>query len=336
MNKYIIRTIAVILPLFLLLFVGGTLAAWNYAGIQADSAQGEIGFRMNTFTFWEGADILPNEEGESHVTLINNLINGTDSTGADVGLNNPQSAISQNLENRLNGGLWGLFNESDYYGSMDGTILDQNIDMEGVFNTDTLGLSFIVQVIDDLTYYIFTTNVDLGKSGAPNIALGERIYPIYRSVIVRENTSSDFVVTSTDVGSAPSSYYKQLTNSAWLHDQTVPAFDVDNWRSCDDLPIGTSPENAIWTFAGDTTSASADDAESNVYFKLDDAGERTVTTENLHAEITVTNESGAVVAVSKSLTVDGKLVVTVSFTIEAGAVYYLNFTGSNYILFTVN
>ncbi len=336
MNKHFLKNLNIVLLLLLALSIGGSFAAWQYAGLQSNSSENEMKFHINTFTYWEGAEILPNEEGESHVSLINNLVNGTDSSGADVGLNNPNSALNQNLENRLNGGPFGIFNRSDCYGSMDGTILDQNIDMEGVFNTDTLGLSFIIQVIDDLTYYVFTTSVDLGESGKPNVALGERIYPIYRSVLVRESTSADFVVQSTQVGSAKSSYYKQLSNSAWLHDQTVPAFDVESWQAYEDEPMGTSNANAIWTFAGDNSAASAEDAVSTVYFKLDDAGARTITSENLHAEITVKNASGEVVAKSQALTVNDKLVVTVSFTIPDNEVYYLEFTGSNYIQFTVN
>ncbi len=335
MSKYLLRLIAVILPICLIFSIGGAFAAWHYAGLQATDVKNEIGFYMNTFTFWEGADILPNEEGENHLELINNLLNGKDATGDDVGLNNPNSAISRNLSNRLNGGLWGLFNKSDHYGSMDETILDANIDMEGVFSTDTLGLEFIIQVVDDLTYYIFTTSVDLGNSGAPNVAIGQEVYPIYRSVIVRENTSSDFKAISTEIGHATSAYYTQLSNSSWLHDQTVPSFDVDTWKSCADTPIGNSRSNAIWTFAGDIPSAFADDANSFVYFRLDDAGNRTVTSENLHAEIKVTDQNGNVLAESAQKTVDGKLVVTVSFTIDAGDILYLEFTGSNYIRFEV-
>ncbi len=336
MNKYLIRILAVILPLCVLFGVGGALATWQYAGLKADSASGEIPFKMNTFTFWEGAEILPNEDGESHITLIDKLLNGTDTVGTTVGINNPDSAISQNLENRLNGGLWGMFNKTDYYGSMDGSILDASIDMEGVFNTDTLGLDFIIQYIDDLTYYIFTTSIDLGESGAPNVALGEQIYPIYRTIVTRENTSSDFVVKSTDIGHATSSYYEQLSSSAWLHDQTVPAFDVDSWKASKDVPIGTSSENAIWTFVGDTPAAIADDAVSKVWFMLDDVGQRTVTSENLQAEITVRDANGNIVAESEKVTVDNKLVVTVDFTVEENSVIYLEFTGSNYIRFTVN
>ncbi len=336
MKNILKRSIFVILPLLLILSIGGSFATWYYAGAHVEDARGEVDFRMNTFTYWEGAEILPNEDGESHVMLINNLLNGKDSFGADVGLNNPNSAISQNLENRLNGGLWGMFNKTDHYGSMDGSILDETIDMEGVFNTDTLGLSFIIQIIDDNTCYIFTTNVELGESRTPNIPIGDRIYPIYRSVAVRENTSSDYVVQSTAVGSAPSSYYEQLSGWGILHDQYVPSFDVDRWESFEDMPMGRSVDEAIWTFAGDSSAAFADDAETLVYYKLDDAGERTVTSDNPYAQIRVLDGGGNAVAQSSRLTVDGVLTVSVSFTLPEDSVYYLEFIGSNYIKFTVS
>ncbi len=336
MKKSLFRTLFVILPFSILMLFGGVFATWSYAGLQANDANTDIPFQMNTFTFWEGAEILPNEEGESHVTLINNLLNGTDANGTEVGLNNPNSAVSQNLENRLNGGLWGLFNKTDHYGSMDGSILDNQVDMEGLFNTDTLGLNFIIQVIDDLTYYIFTTSVDMGASRAPNVPIGEQIYPIYRTVATRVNTSSDFVVQSTAIGHATSKYYEQLSGIGFLHDQYVPSFDVDTWVSCEQSPIGTSKENAIRTFVGDTPSADMPDAQSFAHFKLSGAGERIIQSPNIQAEITVRDSNDNVVAVSQKITVDNNLVVQVAFTAEENQTYYLELTGSNYIQFTVS
>ncbi len=327
--------VAVLVGLCALLPIGGAIATWQYAGLQALDAQTDIAFQMNTFTFWQGAETLPNEEGESHVTLINNLLNGVDENGTLVGLNNPDSAISQNLENRLNGGLWGMFNKTDYYGSMDGSILDEQVDMEGLFNTDTLGLDFIVQVVDDLTYYIFTTSVDMGTSGAPNIALGEEIYPIYRSIAKRATTSSKFEMVSTAVGHAPSMYYEQLSGWGILHDQTVPSFDVKQWTSCEDEPIGTTRDNAVWTFVGDTPSATVDDETSAMYFQMRAEGDRTITSENMQAEFTVTDAQGSVVAVSEQVTVDMRLFVQVTFTATAGETYYIQVTGASYIQFTI-
>ncbi len=321
------RILTIVIPIVLLVSVGGTFATWSFAGVQSPSLDTTFDFGVGRYV-WDGSEILPDDvEGENHVQLVNDILNATDSNGNPIGLNYPDSALNQNVDNRLNGGAlgWlGIGRAQDYYGSMDGTIIDNSINMEDIFKTETNGLAFIIQVKDELNYYAFTCDVDLGSSGAPNVAIGRTIYPVYRTLLVRSAADAVFVAQSTEIGYATSQYYKQLTGISG--DQRAPSFDVDTWSSAN--PMGTSAQYAIWTFVGDDPVARAENEGDTVYYQIAPAaGSRYVATGNPKGRITVKDASGNVLATSAPTTVDGVDQMRVTFTATANTTYLIEVTG---------
>ena len=86
------------------------------------NASGSIEVPMDVEVFpWVGVEQLPSDViGENHQELIETILNGTytDSSGkvTEIGLNNPDSYINNEIKNRSNGNFWF---RSDILGSMD-------------------------------------------------------------------------------------------------------------------------------------------------------------------------------------------------------------------------
>ncbi len=209
-------------------------ARWDYYPRHPADAL-EISFYLEE-KYWTGSDVLPDdeEEGQDHKWLIENLVDG-EANGKKIGLNNKNSDLNDYINDRLKGG-WNW--KRDYFGSMAVTGDDE---MEELFGAKAGGgLSFIIHVVSDNEYHIYTTSVYLGERGEPNwlntsnktpgkptVPIGAYIEPIYRTVLIRTNTSSPFEIVETKKGKAQSAWYDENRSNANI--TQIPAFDVTTW-----------------------------------------------------------------------------------------------------------
>ena len=80
---------------------------------------------------------MPTEEGYDHLSLIEKLLNGKDDSGNIIGLNNPDSELSNTMEERLS-------DNKDYLGSMASWITEGS-NLKNLFGTKSAGLEFIIK-----------------------------------------------------------------------------------------------------------------------------------------------------------------------------------------------
>ena len=210
---------------------GDVSARWDYYPRYPADALG-ISFHLEE-KYWTGSDILPDdeEEGQDHKWLIENLV-----YGENIGLNYKNSDLNDYINDRLKGG-WNW--KRDYFGSMAVTGDDE---MEELFGAKAGGgLSFIIHVVSDNEYHIYTTSVYLGERGEPNwlntsnktpgkptVPIGSYIEPIYRTVLIRANTSSPFEIKETKAGRAQSAWYDENRSNANI--TQIPSFNVKTWQ----------------------------------------------------------------------------------------------------------
>ena len=323
------------------LSVMGVWASWVFAEDPAVSVTQSVSIGISEFT-WEGSEVLPDDvEGEDHSWLINNLING-EKNGTVIGLDNRNSDLNEYINNRLEGG-WGW--ERDYFGSMAVTGDDE---MEALFGAAASGLSFIIQVVSNTEYYIYTTSVYLGERGKtnfwqtsngtpgnPSVPIGEYIYAIYRTKLTRPSSSAPWDIVETKEGMAKSDWYDENRSNANI--TQIPAFDINTWVE-GTMGGAMNTNSAIWTFIGDDPTAYPDTADDTVHYRITpkSAGARRIVSYNTDAVITVYNASGALIATSQSGTdADGNAFVLVSWTGAANTMYYISVTGDTSITLKV-
>ena len=213
--------------------VGGVLATWRFAEDPVSTIDDSVPFTLGEFK-WDGSEILPDDvEGEDHAWLIKSLVSVT-SGGMVIGLDNPDSALNEYINDRLSGGLgW----KRDYFGSM---AVTGDEEMEALFGAAAQGLSFIIQVVSDTEYYIYTTSVDLGERGEanwlgtsnktpgkPNVPIGSYVEYVYRTKITRPSTSAPWDIIETKRGKAVSDWYDENRRNANI--TQIPAFDPKTW-----------------------------------------------------------------------------------------------------------
>ncbi len=306
-------------------FTNNVQGAWHYAM----NASGSIEVPMSVEVFpWVGAEQLPGDVlGENHQKLIETILDGTyvnqNGTETKIGLNNPDSYINNEIQNRANGNFWF---RSDILGSMD---FWEKSDIEKFFDTNTTGLSFLLYFPTNSkdTYYLYTTSVVLGDS-SPNIPIGENIYPIYRTEL-KKNNEGVWEAVETRTGHADSAYYQNpITGSLFVK---YPSFDPDTWVEED---LGTSFANAIYSFVGEKTTAYNDNATNCRYYKFTAPSSNTtitVSSENAKAKIKVYNSSQSLVSV-KSGSQGSK---SITFNASKNATYYVEISGDTSITFSI-
>lgn len=300
--------------------------AWHYAM----SEPGSIEIPMDVQVFpWVGADQLPDDVvGEDHQGLIDKILNGTytESNGkvTQIGLNNPDSYINNEINSRANGNF--LF-RSDILGSMD---FWERSDIEKFFDIATDGLSFLLYFPEGVsdTYYLYTTSIDLGEqSNSPNIPIGEKIYPVYRTEL-KKNDEGVWIATETKTGYAESAYYQNPITGSWL--VKYPSLDPDSWVEQD---LGTSFDNAIYTYVGETTTAYNKDETTPKYYKVTISSATTirVNSQDSQAKIKVYNSQ------EKLVTTNGGAQGTnnVSFRSTRNTTYYIEVSGAKSITFAI-
>lgn len=220
------KTLGLLVALAMLLSITGVFATWQFTEPRVDPVY--VDFKMQMYMYnWEGSEELPDNTGEDHHWLIENLV-----YGEGIGLSTPKSELNDLINERLDGGVgW----KRDYFGSMAMTGGDE---MEELFGTKAEGLSFLIHVISTYEYHIYTTNVYLGergssvlgintKKGNPATPIGEYISPIYKTVITRESTVAQWEIISSKEGKAKSDWYDENRRNA--NATEIPAFDPTTW-----------------------------------------------------------------------------------------------------------
>ena len=339
------------LPLFILLLAvilsvvaTGVYATWTYTSESPHDVSQTLDIVVGNFN-WDGSEDLPDSvEGEDHAWLIRNLVAGVDDNGDVIGLNNPDSVLNDRINDRLDGGI-GWREGRDYFGSM---AISGGDEASQLFDAHTSGLSFIVQVESDTVYYIYTTSVYLGEKGEisfwgsnktpgnPSVPIGEYIYPIYKTKLVRENTNSDFAIVETKRGKAKSDWYDENRSNA--NATQIPSFDINTWTE-DEMGNLANVSRGIWTFVGDDPTAYATKDMQHVYYRITPktAGTYTVWTSNLDASIKILASDGTTaLATSSRITLSGgEERESLSWSASANTLYYIEITGDSVMQFHI-
>lgn len=202
--------------LFIIIIISSSVySTWCYANDSVANTTGLVGVTLQVFEY-APEEVLPeDDDGKNHVELVNNLVEG------ENGLNNPNSYLNAQIKNRQNGGLFKP--KRDTLGSMG---VDQGDELEELFSLASQNLSFLIQFIDDSTYYIFTTEVDLGENGKPNYKIGEEyIAPIYRTIV--EKINGVWTSQTSAKGYALSAYYEE--SNIFVNVTKIPSFAPNTW-----------------------------------------------------------------------------------------------------------
>jgi hypothetical protein len=254
-----IKIVTLIIVVALLFTIAGVSAAWLYADTPPDPVDTLLEFEVFP---WTGSEILPDDVvGQNHKVLINNILNGTmeDSNGktVEIGLNNPDSEISSQIDDRISKRKY-TFGSMDYYDSEE---------MNAIFGLDAANLTFMVYSPQNDTNvkYLYTTSCDLGEAGYlwwgnAKYPIGERVYPIYRTRLELQDTVDEngkatqvWVAVKTVLGSAESAYYDNDTFGSTISKN--PAFDPTtfapvNSEDCESgetaIDMGSSVSTAIY------------------------------------------------------------------------------------------
>lgn len=216
MKRTLLKWILLSLGTIMLITTNSAYPTWRYAQQAIAEISQTFSKKIKPFEYVP-EEVLPEEgEGNNHLVLIQNLL------GEKNGLNNPNSYLNKQITARKNGSL--IKPKRDTLGSMG---VDQKKELEKLFSLESQNLSFLIQFVDDDTYYIFTTEVDLGENGSPNYAIRTYIAPIYRTIVKKIN--GKWEAQTSAKGYAESAYYDE---SNYLGNVTrIPSFDPDTWEA---------------------------------------------------------------------------------------------------------
>lgn len=316
------------LVLLLTATISGVSAKWYYGPSALPDPVGKS-FAISSF-IWVGSEELPEDEesGTAHKTLINNILNGTTTTGdgttINIGLNGENSYLAGVVQERKD--IW--WRDADTIGSMD-IWEDQVIEDYFDLNTATNAVSFMLVFPDgsDDTYYLFTTSVYLGERRAPTVPVGTNIYPIYRTIL-QKDAAGQWIAVKTEIGYAPSKYY----SNPILGLAVDPAFDTDNWVA-GELGLSMSTTNAIYAFVGQTVEYSPPSNGNSLYYRINPSSRGTI---NLNvtsgdATVAVYSSNGKLLNVTSGANNSKSL----SFTASANTNYYVKVTSEKSAKFTI-
>ena len=224
------RFLPVLLCLVTILSTSGVYATWKYSSSGPNSVTHTIPLRISEFN-WSGSGDLPTDDaiGENHISLIDMIINHP-----QHGLNTSKSYLNKQIEDRKDGGL-GWSGGRDTLGSM---AVTQSEELKEIFGLASYSLDFLIQFKSGTEYYIFTTGVSLGQRGEinilgnnktpgkPTVPIGQNIYPIYRTRVVKEN--GVWKAVETMAGYAQSAWYEESRRNA--NATQIPSFDPDTFQ----------------------------------------------------------------------------------------------------------
>lgn len=337
-----IKMTTIIIALVLLLTIGGVAAAWVYP--TNDVTKQALTLYPHAFP-WEGSDVLPDGiAGENHTLLINNILNGVmvqNGVETSIGLNNPNSELNEQIEQREN-------RNKLTFGSMDAW---DSAQMHSLFGLDAAELAFMIYSPknNDNLKYLYTTSNDLGSSGwfsgNPNYPIGQRIYPIYRTrleYVLNDEGAYEWVAVNTVIGSAESQYYDNNIFGSGLVKN--PAFDPLtfaplNTKDCETneeaVAMGATTQNAIYLYNGKTFILTVASHSTTTFFKYTATSNGTAQLMiNKHIDSIVPKVyDSATLSNEVALTKDGN---TYSFAVKNNTTYYISITGNQELNFMLS
>lgn len=200
----------------------------------------------------------------NHQSLIEAMLDNVEN-----GLNNPNSYLSRQIKSRSSGGF--LVPSRDTLGSMAVTQGNTLEEMFGDSYAIAEEIAFLLQFVDTNNddvidyYYLFTTSVNLGENGSPNIARNEYIYQVYRTKIVYDSQEAAWVNEEIVEGYAKSAYYEESRYD--INRTKIPSLEPDSWVSG---KIGNSFSDAAWTTVNQTSliCCSADSGTDVRYYRV--------------------------------------------------------------------
>lgn len=345
------RILTLVCATMLIFSIAGVSAVWLYTEGGPGEVSVEIPVTMNGE--WEGSDILPDEEGVDHAWLINNLLNGTDDAGNAIGINNPDSDLSNTIEARIN-------RRYNTFGSMatwDGGDLDE------LFGAEAAELEFLIEAVNTDNdgiidyYYIYTIGIDLeyeiahiGLSAFETIPYGEKIYPVYRTTVMPtefEDGSVLWEATISESGYANSAVYETIGSGGLT---SLPGIDPSTWTPYPNEDetyntLGKSMDDPIWTYAGYENIVSLDTPNEIAYYAISmpdqnywywDSEETlyslTITSSTNNCTFIVYDKDGGIITTSTT-NADG--VATANLSVYEEIPRYIAITGNTEITFTI-
>lgn len=325
-SKHVVSLLAVVSFLFLAFSIAGVQASWRFAERppQPESENLHIALRQ-----WSGSEVLPEDSamGENHLLLVENIVNGD-----GIGLNSKNSYLNDQIDYRLDRNP-----SRDTLGSM---AVTQGSELDRLFGThgEAENLTFIVHVVNSTTYEIFTTSLYLGergemsglifpsnkKPGDPTVPLGEYLYPVYKTTVVKSNGT--WKASETALGIAKSAWYDESRSNSNKNVTQIPSINVDSWTSDLSL-VGTGYSNAIWTCENQRLLAICGDYNTVTYFRIkpEKAGTLTVASEHSASHLEIHNANGTVLASGSK---------SASAAVSAETVYYITIKGAVQLSFT--
>ena len=323
MRKGLFSKIALLLTGFIsLVTTAGAYATWTYSVETPSDVQTEISVGAGVFK-WEGSDDMTGTTlGTNHTVLVDYIIN------SEYGLNTSNSYLNQQIDERER---W----NRDTFGSVD---LYDGQDIEELFDLNTSKLSFLIEFPknNDKLKYIYTTSVDLGKSGTwlggngakPNVPIGTPIFEVFRTTVELQNGT--WVATKSEIGYANSAYYENNIAGSWV--VQCPCFNPDTWKAG---YLGTGFSNAIYAFVGQTASGYPKEEKGDVYYALkpSSGGTRTVTLAEKYTSCNVRVYDANRQLIAQKQTADA---ATLSWTATANAQYYIVIGGMEEFAFTIS
>ena len=316
--------------LIIAIFAVGTplvFAEWKYS----EALSADVALDINVIVMpWEGAEDLPNqsEYGNNHKILIENVLNGTYTSGEtvqNIGLNKENSYLAQEIQKRKDI----TYRDANQLGSMD---LWQSDRINEFFSLSVGSnkVEFILKFPDnsDDTYYLYSTSQNLGDGWSPEIPVGTNIYPVYKTTLQR-NSAGVWEAVSTEIGYAKSARY----NNPYTGLAIGNAFDTNSWTKG---KLGTSFEDAVYTKLNYEMHVEAHSESDQTFFYYDSSA-------NSNVSAVISSSDKAVIYVYDS---NGKLVSTqsgttqgsqkVTFKPSRNTRYYFMVTGDRYCTFKVS
>ena len=316
-SKLLLKVLLTVTCVVSIATVAGVYATWSYSKGSPAPQEQSLTIQLQDFK-WDGAEDLTNEKGEDHYALISEIVDG------EYGLNTPGSYLNKTIENRSSSWLF----SSDTLGSMD---FWEREDIKNYFDLETEKLSFLIYFPDGYgeTYYLYTTSVDFGSEGA-NIAIGEIIYPIYRTTLTKNAETGEYEAVKSELGYAESAYYSNPITNTWLK---YPSLNPDSWKAG---KRGTGFANAINSYIGQTNTMYAETATEQVYYTITNATAATrkivLNTEKSKYKVYVYDQNQQLVTATAGT--QGGL--TVSWSAKRNTKYYFVISGGTSVSYTLS
>jgi hypothetical protein len=162
--------------------------------------------------------------------------------------------------------------------------------LDAMFGSEAANLEFLIKFIDENGdgqidyYYIYTVGLRFSDSdpqyglwGSPNIPYGNKIYPIYRTKIVKDQYDQ-WAAESSALGFANSALYDASSSLGFI--ASIPSFDEDTWKPVNadgtNMP-GQSMDDPLWTYADLENSIEVGTKTTVVYYAFSPLATNTYT-----------------------------------------------------------